>query len=80
MKCAIAIFAKTIGLSPVKTRLAVSIGQDKAEQFYRLSIACIEDVLRAVVSENPSIFPHWVLAEEEGPTHFAFGSFPLSRQ
>jgi len=36
---AIAIFAKTPGLSPVKTRLAKSLGQVAAENAYRLSVA-----------------------------------------
>ena len=37
MRIGIGIFAKTIGKSKVKTRLAESIGVDKAEEFYRLS-------------------------------------------
>lgn len=76
MRCAIAIFAKTIGLSPVKTRLAASIGQEQAEEFYRLSVSCIEAVLQSVVVDNPNVFPHWVLAEEEGTARSEWRSFP----
>ena len=76
MRCAVAIFAKTIGLSSVKTRLAASIGQEKAEQFYRLSIACVEEVLQDVARKNSNVFPHWVLAEEEAPQRFEWNSFP----
>ena len=78
MKCAIAVFAKTIGLSPVKTRLAAGIGQTKAEEFYRVSVSCIEAVLQKVAAENSYTFPHWVLAEEEGPARFESKSFPAS--
>ena len=76
MKCAIAIFAKTIGLSSVKTRLAASIGKENAEQFYRLSVVCVEEVLQDVVRQNPNIFPYWFLAEEEAPLRSEWRSFP----
>ncbi len=76
MKCAIAIFAKTIELSSVKTRLAASIGKEKAEQFYRLSVVCVEEVLQDVVRQNPNVFPHWALAEEEAPSRSEWCSFP----
>ena len=46
MKTAIAIFVKTPGLSPVKTRLASGIGDEKALEFYRLSIAAISETLK----------------------------------
>ena len=59
---AIAIFAKTIGLSSVKTRLAKTIGQQKAEQFYQLSLECTQASLQPLV-ETASIY--WALAEEE---------------
>ena len=76
MKCAVAVFAKTIGLSPVKTRLSARIGQEKAEAFYRLSISCVEAVLQRVRAENPDVFPFWVLAEEEAPLRTEWNSFP----
>jgi len=76
MKIAIAIFAKTIGLSPVKTRLAADIGQDNAEAFYRLSVACVEEVMQNVSKQNPNIHPHWVLAEEAGVSNPQWQNFP----
>ena len=76
MKVAVAIFAKTIGLSSVKTRLAAGIGQANAEAFYRLSIACIREVMDNVIKQNPNVFPHWVLAEEEAPLRDEWQSFP----
>lgn len=76
MKIAVAIFAKTIGLSSVKTRLAADIGQEKAEAFYRLSLACVREVMEKVVAQNPDVFPHWALAEEEAPLRNELCSFP----
>lgn len=65
----IAVFAKTIGLSPVKTRLAKDIGQHGAEKFYQYSINCTVACLQAL-SENNSLIDHvWVIAEEEGGEH-----------
>lgn len=45
MKIGIGIFAKTIGHSRVKTRLAESIGQHLAEDFYGLSVKTVEEVV-----------------------------------
>lgn len=75
MKIAIAIFAKTIGLSSVKTRLAADIAQENAEAFYRLSVACIQEVMKNIVSQNTNVYPHWVLAEEEAPLRSEWNSF-----
>lgn len=76
MKCAVAIFAKTIGMSPVKTRLAASIGQENAEAFYRLSVACIEAVMQNCINQNSYVYPHWVLGEEHSPKLEVWKSFP----
>ena len=62
MKCAVAVFAKTAGLSSVKTRLAASIGKDQAEKFYCLSVAAIRETL-SLLNEDFSV--HWALAEKE---------------
>lgn len=45
MKIGIGIFAKTIGHSKVKTRLADAIGQKLAEEFYSLSVNAVEEVV-----------------------------------
>lgn len=76
MKVAVAIFAKTIGLSSVKTRLAANVGKTNAEAFYRLSVACIKEVMETVVAQNSNVYPHWVLAEEEAPSRSEWNSFP----
>lgn len=61
MSTAIAIFAKTPSLSPVKTRLAVDIGADMAEEFYRLSVNAVQTEVASV-----NAFPYWAVAEENG--------------
>lgn len=48
MRAAIVVFAKTPGLSPVKTRLAADIGDQKAEAFYRRSLKGLKAVLDAL--------------------------------
>lgn len=50
MKIGIGIFAKTIGHSRVKTRLAEDIGQKMAEDFYSLSVRAVEEVVTRYAS------------------------------
>ena len=77
MSCAIAVFAKTIGLSAVKTRLAADIGIQSAEAFYALSIEAVREVLQMAQSSSElDISPHWVLAEEEAPKLAQWSGFP----
>lgn len=67
MSTGVAIFAKTIGLSPVKTRLAKGIGRNKAEEFYILSVDAIEESLSNLRNyTNEDIVPYWAIAEEDG--------------
>ena len=68
MKLAVGIFAKTIGLSGVKTRLAADIGKDDAEAFYAMSVDAVADVLnKAELNTDGAIVPFWTLAEEAAP-------------
>lgn len=76
MKIAIATFAKTIGLSKVKTRLAKRIGDENAEAFYRLSVSAVREVLQKTQEQNSNIFPHWALGEEEAVELERWRSFP----
>jgi len=62
MKGVIAIFVKTLGISPVKTRLAQTIGKEKAEEFYARSVVAVQ----AAIQEASRVKPLWVVAEEEG--------------
>jgi len=66
MKIALAIFAKTIGFSVVKTRLAESIGIQKAEEFYQLCLNSIEElVLNIQVKYRGLLIPYWAIAENQ---------------
>jgi len=60
MTAAIAIFVKTPGHSPIKTRLAADLGRDLAEQWHRHAAACVESIARA--SGLPA---YWAVAERE---------------
>ena len=72
MRTALAIFVKTPGYSPLKTRLAASIGQPRAEHFHRLAAAAVAAVARAA---TPSVDPVWAVAERQAlddPLWFAW--------
>lgn len=70
MTTAIAIFVKTPGVSPLKTRLAATIGTEKAHDFYHLSLAAIE---QTVTSADIDAF--WAVGEEASLTHPLWSSF-----
>lgn len=60
MKIGIGIFAKTIGLSRVKTRLAEGMGQKLAEEFYILSVKAVEEVVTNYSkTSNDEIVIYW---------------------
>jgi len=61
MSTAIAIFVKTPSLSPVKTRLAHGIGEEKALEFYQLSVQCVKETVRSTAAAA-----YWAVAEENG--------------
>jgi glycosyltransferase A (GT-A) superfamily protein (DUF2064 family) len=61
---AAAIFVKTPGLSPVKTRLAASVGRAEAERFHTLAAGAVAAVVRRVAREQPgTLTPYWAVAE-----------------
>lgn len=70
MKIAIAIFVKTPGVSPLKTRLAATIGQEKAEHFFQLSLKCVASTLSKV-----EIHPYWAIAEQQSLDHPLWNGF-----
>jgi Uncharacterized protein conserved in bacteria len=67
MTAALAIFVKTPGLSPVKTRLAATLGADDATRFYRLAAAATAAVAQSC---RPLLTPYWAVAEA-GPAAWA---------
>ncbi len=73
---AIAIFVKTPGFSPVKSRLAASIGQEKAEEFYKLSLkATYAVVAQAIQKSEGKIEAYWAVAEKDQLTNPLWNSF-----
>jgi glycosyltransferase A (GT-A) superfamily protein (DUF2064 family) len=84
-RTALAIFVKTPGISPVKTRLATSIGKEKAEQLFFLCLKVIAAVatqaqLTSLDPQNHDqadvIVPHWAIAESEALAHPLWQNFP----
>ncbi len=73
MTTALAIFVKTPGHSPLKTRLATVIGEDAALTFHRLASAAVAAVARAA---RPLITPYWAVAEADDAAHAAWPDFP----
>jgi rSAM/selenodomain-associated transferase 1 len=65
---AIAVFVKTPGLSPVKTRLAVHIGQQKAEAFHLASARSVSSVVK-VLGEQRALKSYYAVAEKEAVSH-----------
>ncbi len=70
---AIAVFVKTPGLSPVKTRLGQAIGKSSAEVFYALSVEATQAVIFEVIKRS-TLIPmamtgYWAVAESEGVAH-----------
>jgi len=63
---AIAIFAKTPGLTPAKTRLAASIGSRSAEAFHRLALDVVEETVLAFLASHSSWQACWAVAEAKG--------------
>jgi uncharacterized protein len=60
MTGAAAIFVKTPGMSPLKTRLAAGLGKAAAEHWYELAAHAVA----AVLAEVPEIVAYWAVAEE----------------
>lgn len=66
MSGALAAFAKTATLTPVKTRLAADIGRAAADDFYALSLAAVSAVIKEAYRQSRGDFiPFWALAEKE---------------
>ena len=67
MSGAVAIWVKTPGLSPVKTRLAAGVGAKSAGEFYRLSVQAVEAVVKCAAAGRPGLLtPYWAVAEDAG--------------
>ena len=72
---AIAVFVKTPGLSPIKTRLSAGLGAQKSEDFYRLSVAAVAATV-AEVALSTGVHPYWAVAEADALAHPLWQQFP----
>ncbi len=72
---AVAVFVKTPGLSPIKTRLAAGLGTDLAEHWHRRAAACI-----ARVVTSTGLPGHWAVAEREALEHPLWRDLPRLAQ
>ena len=74
---ALAVFVKTPGHSPVKTRLAAAIGPAAAAEFYGLSLAAVAATMAAV---TPTLRAYWAVAEAEAEREPLWQRFPTVSQ
>lgn len=76
---AIAIFVKTPGLSPIKTRLGRVIGTSAAEEFYALSVEATQEVcteaMRRASSVSLDLTAYWAVAEPTDAFHHVWHQF-----
>lgn len=72
-----ALFVKTPGLSPVKTRLAVDLGAAQATAVYLASVACVRDAIDAAAQQT-ALAPYWAVAEPEGAS--SWPQWPVQTQ
>lgn len=78
---AFAIFVKTPGYSEIKTRLAKTIGKEKAEEFFKLSLAATEEcILHAIKDSQGKMCVYWAVSEEEALLHPLWSNFPVISQ
>lgn len=76
LNAALAIFVKTPGLSPIKTRLALTLGAAAADEFYRLASRATAAVGRAAVAAGVEVTPYWAVAECAARAHPDWREFP----
>lgn len=64
MNVGLAIFVKTPGLSPLKTRLARAIGAPAAERFHRRAARAVAEVAVRARAAQPAMTVYWAVAED----------------
>ncbi len=78
MKGGLAIFVKTPGVSPLKTRLAVGMGID-SERWYRLAVDAVKSVA-VEARDKTGINAYWAVAEQEAMQNPLWQSMPRLAQ
>ncbi len=81
-KCglALAIWVKTPGCSPVKTRLAAALGEAQATAIYEQCVTTTASLAAAAHALEPSLRPHWAVAEPEALDLPCWQAFPRVAQ
>lgn len=77
---ALAIFVKTPGHSPIKTRLAATIGESRAIAFHRLAAQAVAQVASVVSEAGRGLQPYWAVAEADALTDPAWASLSRNAQ
>lgn len=78
---ALAIWVKTPGRTPAKTRLAAATGAATAEAFYRLSIDAVREVAERAAARSAGLLaPTWAVAEEDDEALAWWRGFPVVAQ
>lgn len=72
----LALFVKTPGLSPLKTRLAAGIGAGAALRLYRASLRAVEAALSAARRACPGLQPYYAVAESGALAHPRWRGLP----
>jgi len=75
MSGAIAIFVKTPGISPVKTRLAATFGQNNAEAFHLAASRSVTAVAQGL-TEQSGIQSYYAVAEQSALEHSYWSELP----
>lgn len=75
MTGAIALFVKTPGLSPVKTRLAAGLGSQAAEAFHLKAAQAIVEVMQAAAEQWP-MQSYYAIAEPQALQHHYWRDLP----
>ena len=73
---AVAIFVKTPGHSPVKTRLARAIGHEAATEFHLLAARAVAEVVGAAHDRDASFRPYWAVAECDAMDDWPWRALP----
>ena len=78
---AIAVWVKTPGYTPAKTRLAKAIGTAAAETFYRLAVDVVRELVTDACHLAPGLFaPYWAVAEGSVDAQDCWSGFPVVAQ
>jgi hypothetical protein len=79
VKPAVAIFVKTPGHSPLKTRLAASVGRTFAEQWHTRAAGAVAAVAREA-GRHSGASAYWAVAETAALTDPRWGGLPVLAQ